>query len=119
IGTPLSNWLAARPTAAHGALRTVLRKADLGLARQRALSWIVMDHLAQAAGDRLSRANTPAEHEAVLGRAYLNRRRLRASRVASLHARPKIRQTASQLAEDADATPPLEWPEACPVPNET
>jgi hypothetical protein len=118
IGTPLSNWLAQKPTAAHGALRTVLRKADLGLARQRALSWIVMDHLAQAAADRLSRANTPAEHEAVLERAYLNRRRLRASRVAALHARPKIRQTASQLAENADATPPLEWPEACPVPNE-
>ncbi len=125
IGTPLSNWLAAKPTAAHGALRTVLRKADLGLARQRALSWIVMDHLAQAAGDRLSRANTPAEHEAVLERAYLNRRRLRASRVASLHARPRLRQTAdmlrqtaSQLTEDADATPPLEWPEACPVPSE-
>lgn len=118
IGTPLSNWLAQKPTAAHGALRTVLRKADLGLARQRALSWIVMDHLAQAAGDRLSRANTPAEHEAVLERAYLNRRRLRASRVASLHARPKVRQTATQLSDDADATPPLEWPEACPVPNE-
>lgn len=118
IGSPLSNWLAQKPTAAHGALRTVLRKADLGLARQRALSWIVMDHLAQAAGDRLSRANTPAEHEAVLERAYLNRRRLRASRVASLHARPKVRQTATQLSDDADATPPLEWPEACPVPNE-
>ncbi|UYV12105.1 MAG: hypothetical protein NCW75_12475 [Phycisphaera sp.] len=118
IGTPLSNWLAQKPTAAHGALRTVLRKADLGLARQRSLSWIVMDHLAQAAGDRLSRANTPAEHEAVLERAYLNRRRLRASRVASLHARPKIRQTASQLSDDADGNPPLDWPEACPVPNE-
>jgi len=118
IGTPLSNWLASKPTAAHGALRTVLRKADMGLARQRALSWIVMDHLAQAAGDRLSRANTPAEHEAVLERAYLNRRRLRASRVASLHARPKVRQTANPLPDDADATPPLDWPEACPVPNE-
>lgn len=122
IGSPLANWLAQKPTtgnrSAHGALRTVLRKADLGLARQRALSWIVMDHLAQAAGDRLSRANTPAEHEAVLERAYLNRRRLRASRVASLHARPKIRQTASQLADESDAAPPLDWPEACPVPNE-
>ncbi len=122
IGTPLSNWLAAKPTdgnrSAHGALRTVLRKADLGLARQRALSWIVMDHLAQAAADRLSRASTPAEHEAVLERAYLTRRRLRAARVASLHARPKIRVTAHQLTEEQDTTPPLDWPEACAVPGE-
>lgn len=121
IGTPLANWLAQKPTnanrSAHGALRTVLRKADLGLARQRALSWIVMDHLAQAAGDRLSRASTPAEHEAVLGRAYLNRRRLRASRVASLHARPKIRLAAPQ-GDGSDVTAPLDWPEACPVPSE-
>lgn len=121
VGTPLGRWLAGKPTGpnagAHGALRTVLRKADLPLARRRALSWIVMDHLAQAAGDRLSRASTPAEHEAVLERAYLTRRRLRASRVAGLQARPRLRQTAAGLAGE-DATPPLDWPEACPVPGE-
>lgn len=134
IGTPLAQWLASKPTnrrgdtaGAHGALRTVLRKADLPLARQRALAWIVMDHLSQAAGDRLSRANTPAEHEAVLHRAFLTRRRLRASRVAGMQARPRIRQTAEQLVHPADTSdtttedrgaPPLDWPEACPVPGE-
>lgn len=142
VGTPLGQWLAAGPTGpnagAHGALRTVLRKADLPLARRRALSWIVMDHLAQAAGDRLSRASTPAEHEAVLERAFLTRRRLRASRVAGLQARPRLRQSAEMLRQSPDtlrqsagtpgqsaagpageeATAPLDWPEACPVPGE-
>lgn len=118
LGTPLAQWLAAKPTSAHGALRTVLRKAELPLARRRALSWIVMDGLAQAAADRLSRANTPAEHEIVLERVYLTRRRLRASRVAALQARPKLRQTAAAIAAAEETTPPLEWPEACPVPNE-
>lgn len=118
IGTPLATWLAERPTSAHGALRTVLRKADLALARQRALSWIVMDHLAQAASDRLSRAQTPAEHEAVLDRVFLTRRRLRAARVAGMQARPKLRQTAAGLTGDELGTPPLDWPEACPVPGE-
>ncbi|MEQ8317971.1 MAG: hypothetical protein RIE77_01195 [Phycisphaerales bacterium] len=135
IGSPLANWLATRPSnarggnaGAHGALRTVLRKADLPLARQRALSWIVVDHLAQAAGDRLSRANTPAEHEAVLHRAFLTRRRLRASRVAGMQARPRMRQAVGQAVGevepkqpdiDASTTPPIDWPEACPVPGET
>ena len=118
IGSPLAQWLASKPTAAHGALRTVLRKASLPLARRRAFSWIVMEGLTQAAADRLSRASTPAEHEVVLERAFLTRRRLRASRVAGLQARPKIRQTAATLAAAQDTTPPLEWPEACPVPNE-
>ena len=118
IGSPLALWLASKPTAAHGALRTVLRKASLPLARRRAFSWIVMDGLNQAAADRLSRANTPAEHEIILERAFLARRRLRASRVAGLQARPKIRQSAATLAAAQDSTPPLDWPEACPVPNE-
>ncbi|MFI4883044.1 MAG: hypothetical protein ACIAQU_10725 [Phycisphaerales bacterium JB064] len=118
IGTELSNWLAAKPTNAHGALRTVMRKADLALARQRALSWIVMDHLSQAAIDRLSRAQTPAEHEAVLERVHLTRRRLRGARVAGMQARPKLRQTAAGLTGDELGTPPLDWPEACPVPGE-
>lgn len=120
-GSDLGLWLASRPTGAHGALRTVLRKAELPLARRRALSWIAMDHLAQASADRLSRATTPAEHEIVLERAFLCRRRLRASRVAGLNARPKLRQAASvppgSPAHEL-ATPPLEWPESCPVPNE-
>jgi hypothetical protein len=122
VGGPLAAWLAGAPTTAnrgaHGALRTVLRKADMPLARQRALSWIVLDHLGQAAGDRLSRAATPAEHEAVLERVFLTRRRLRASRVAGMHARPRLRATANQLTDADDATPPLDWPQACPVPGE-
>lgn len=128
VGTPLANWLAQKPTSqskgAHAALRTVLRKADLPLARQRALAWITTDHLAQAAGDRLARASTPAEHEAVLERAYLTRRRLRASRVASLHARPRIRPPKNGQEPTATppttppTTPPIDWPEACPVPSE-
>lgn len=120
LGGPLAQWLAQRPTSqskgAHAALRTVLRKADMPLARQRALAWITLDHLAQAASDRLARANTPAEHEAVLERVHLTRRRLRTSRVASLHAKPKVR--VSNNGQDPDATLPLDWPEACPVPSE-
>ena len=122
IGSPLANWLAAKPAAhakgSHGAMRSVLRKAELPLARQRALSWLVMDHLAQAATDRLSRATTPAEHEVVLDRVHLTRRRLRASRIAGMQARPKLRQTAAGLSAEPLGTPPLDWPEACPVPGE-
>ena len=124
VGGPLADWLAHKPTAqskgAHAALRTVLRKADMPLARQRALAWIVVDHLAQASGDRLARANSPAEHEAVLERVYLTRRRLRSSRVAALHARPKIRisSNGTDPSEAGARTPPIDWPEACPVPSE-
>ncbi len=118
IGSPLAQWLASKPTAAHAALRTVLRKASLPLARRRAFSWIVMDGLAQAAADRLSRASTPAEHEIILERAFLTRRRLRASRIAGLQATPKIRQSAATLAAEQDTTPALDWPESCPVPDE-
>ncbi|GIW74191.1 MAG: hypothetical protein KatS3mg103_0713 [Phycisphaerales bacterium] len=137
FGSPLARWLVERPGPrtknAHAALRTVLRKAELPLARRRALSWIVIDHLSQAATDRLSRATTLAEHEVVLASAFLTRRRLRASRVAGMQALPSMpsapgthplgadRAAQAQPATGARPRPALaaiDWPEACPVPGE-
>jgi len=128
-GTSLARWFAGSPTGGHGALRMVLRKADLAVARERALSWVILDGMSNAAGDRLGRASTPGEHEAVLCRTHLTRRLLRRSRLASLKNKPRFVRGVGKGVEDADGGASDEtegqgvgrpsWPEACAVPDET
>lgn len=124
VGHALAAWFAGDSTPAHGALRMVLRKADIALARERALSWIVLDPVASAAGDRLARARTPAEHDAVLARVHLIRRAERRSKLGYLRDRPKLHKPKAAGPADAGLdpaeTPPatIRWPEACPVPDE-
>jgi len=68
---PLIRWFSDRDHPANSALRTALRRSEGPLWRQRAWEWMADESMAAAAADRVARATTLEEHEAVLTRAHL------------------------------------------------
>lgn len=86
-GDPLVEWFARRDAPAHGALRQVLRRSRLPFWRRRAWEWLALDHVAATAMERLARAGSAPEHEAVLERAHLLANPARARRAGLIAAR--------------------------------
>jgi hypothetical protein len=68
----------------HSPMRTVLRRSAVPILRERALRWIVIGPVAQAATDRLQIAETLEEHQVVLGQATLGARPRRAERLRAI-----------------------------------
>ena len=68
----------------HSPMRTVLRRSAVPILRERALRWIVIGPVAQAATDRLQIAETLEEHQVVLGQATLGARPKRAERLRAI-----------------------------------
>ena len=68
----------------HSPMRTVLRRSVVPILRERALRWIVIGPVAQAATDRLQIAETLEEHQIVLGQATLGARPKRAERLRAI-----------------------------------
>ncbi|MCC6676987.1 MAG: hypothetical protein IT436_07575 [Phycisphaerales bacterium] len=83
-GGPLSQWLRDKDQPSLPALRGVIRWSAKPLARLRAWEWLKFDHLATAAADRLTRAQSAREHELVLSRAHLAAHPRRAARLRAI-----------------------------------
>lgn len=83
-GGPLAQWLLDKEQPSLPALRGVIRWSAKPLARLRAWEWLRLDHLATAAADRLTRAQSPREHELVLERAHLVLHPRRAARLRQI-----------------------------------
>lgn len=70
----------------HSPIRSTLRRTPSPLLRERALRWIVLDPMQSTCVDRLASADSLAEHEITLRRAYLALRARRGQRLRSVRA---------------------------------
>ena len=73
----------------HAGMRAALRRSDSAVARRLALWWLAERSVAPAALERLSRAESAAEHEAVLRSWHLLARPLRRLRVRRMQVRTR------------------------------
>lgn len=80
----LAAWLRDKDQPSLPALRGVIRWSAKPLARLRAWEWLPIEHLATAAADRLTRAQTILEHDLLLSRHHLALRPGRAARMRSI-----------------------------------
>lgn len=107
---PLLSWVRNKEHPAHASFLAVIRRSKEPLIRSRAWLWLIEDGLGGAAIDRLSRAETSAEHDVVLKSAHLLLHPLRARRTGLIKVRPK-------LTPRADRAPAIAWPANCVVPS--
>lgn len=84
IGDRMRRLLAQRNHPSHAPLRSVLKRTDCPLLRERALRWLTIPAISTAALDRLCIAETDLEHEIVLRVSHLALRPARASRLCTL-----------------------------------
>lgn len=82
VHDPLARWFVDAGHESHMALRAALKRAPGAIARQRAWEWLGRDVADSACADRISRAVTRREHEAVLRRTHLLHNPARARRLA-------------------------------------
>lgn len=83
IGARMRRLLSERNHPSHAPLRSVLKRTDCPILRERALRWLCIPAISSAAMDRLRIAESLIEHEIVLRRASLMLRPSRASQLAS------------------------------------
>lgn len=81
VADRLRRLLNERHHPSHTPLKTTLKRTPSPLFRERALRWVVIDPIAASCIERLSSADSVAEHEMVLSRAYLALRPRRAERL--------------------------------------
>lgn len=111
VATPLERDICARMRRllsernhpSHSPIRTVLRRTQCPILRERALRWLIIAPMSTAAIDRLSQADSIEEHQLVLNRAHLAIRPKRAAKLSSL--RQGI--LAQQGASESSGTGPL------------
>ena len=84
IGSRMRRLLSQRNHPSHAPLRSVLKRTDCPLLRERALRWLTISAISSAAIDRLCVAESLTEHEIVLRRVHLIHRPARASRMGTL-----------------------------------
>ncbi len=84
IGARMRRLLRERNHPSHAPLRSVLKRTDCPLLRERALRWLSIDAISNAALDRLRVAESPIEHTLVLERWALALRPRRAVKLASV-----------------------------------
>lgn len=84
IGDRMRRLLSQRNHPSHAPLRSVLKRTDCPLLRERALRWLTIPAISTAALDRLCIAESDLEHEIVLRRSHLSLRPGRASRLCTL-----------------------------------
>lgn len=84
VGSRMRRLLSQRNHPSHAPLRSVLKRTDCPLLRERALRWLTISSISTAALDRLSVAESRTEHEIVLVRAHLAMRPSRASKLSGL-----------------------------------
>ncbi|MHA7812392.1 MAG: HEAT repeat domain-containing protein [Phycisphaerales bacterium] len=88
--------LGSRNHPSHAPLRSVLKRTDCPLLRERAFRWLPIEAISSAAIERLRVADTNQEHEMVLGNAELALRPRRASKLAMMSA-PRTRERSGAL----------------------
>jgi hypothetical protein len=84
IGARMKRLLSEREHPSHAPLRSVLKRTDCPLLRERALRWLPISAISTAALDRLASADSIVEHELVLTKQTLAMRPARADKLASL-----------------------------------
>ncbi|MFG0244629.1 MAG: hypothetical protein ACF8MF_01080 [Phycisphaerales bacterium JB052] len=84
VGSRMRRLLSQRNHPSHAPLRSVLKRTDCPLLRERALRWLTISSISTAALDRLCVAETRTEHEIVLRRAHLAMRPARSSKLGTL-----------------------------------
>lgn len=83
IGARMRRLLSERNHPSHAPLRSMLKRTDCPILRDRALRWLCIPAISTAAMDRLRVAESLVEHEIVLRRACLLLRPCRATQLAS------------------------------------
>lgn len=96
IGSRLRRLLSERNHPSHAPLRSVLKRTDCPILRERALRWLSIPAISTAAMDRLRIAESLIEHEIVLRRACLLLRPARATQLASA-SRMRTQQSANMM----------------------
>lgn len=84
IGARMRRLLSERNHPSHAPLRSVLKRTDCPILRDRAFRWLPIASISQAALERLSICDTLVEHEILLRRAHLALRPARASRLSTI-----------------------------------
>lgn len=84
ISVRMRRLLAMRNHPSHAPIRTLLKRTDCPLLRERALRWLPIDAISNAALERLRVPESLIEHEVMLRNAHLAVRPARASRLCSL-----------------------------------
>ncbi len=84
IGARMRRLLAERNHPSHAPLRSVLKRTDCPILRERALRWLCIPAMSNAALDRLRIAESLIEHEIVLRQSCLLLRPCRATQLASI-----------------------------------
>jgi hypothetical protein len=92
ICTRMRRLLSQRQHPSHAPLRSVLKRTDCPLLRERALRWLSIDAISNAALERLRVADSPVEHTLVLEHALLAMRPRRAAKLAAVSS-PRLRTT--------------------------
>ncbi len=82
--------LAQNQHPSHSPMRTVLRRSAVPILRERALRWVVIGPLTQAASDRLLIAETLEEHQVVLEHATLGARPKRGERLGAIRHNSRV-----------------------------
>lgn len=96
ICTRMRRLLSQRQHPSHAPLRSVLKRTDCPLLRERSLRWLSIDAISNAALERLRVAETPIEHAVVLEHALLALRPKRAAKLASVSS-PRLRTTSAGM----------------------
>jgi hypothetical protein len=96
ICTRMRRLLSQRQHPSHAPLRSVLKRTDCPLLRERSLRWLSIDAISNAALERLRVAETPIEHAIVLEHALLALRPKRAAKLASVSS-PRLRTTSAGM----------------------
>lgn len=96
ISDRMRRLLAMRNHPSHAPLRTLLKRTDCPLLRERALRWLPIEAISNASLERLRVAESLIEHEIVLRNASLAIRPRRATKLCSL-ASPRARTRDSEL----------------------
>lgn len=80
----MKRLLSEREHPSHAPLRSVLKRTDCPLLRERALRWLPISPISTAALDRLCSTDSTIEHEIVLSKSTLALRPARADKLAAL-----------------------------------
>ena len=84
IATRMKRLLSEREHPSHAPLRSVLKRTDCPLLRERALRWLPINAISTAALDRLCSTDSTIEHEIVLAKSTLALRPARAEKLSAL-----------------------------------
>jgi len=105
ISTRMRRLLSQRNHPSHAPLRSVLKRTDCPLLRERALRWLSIDAISSAALDRLRVAESGVEHRLVLERSALALRPKRGVKLGTVSS-PRLRTTSAGMLPE-----PSRWSE--------